>query len=89
MPCYEALQHVLSYIVTAGVRVTSNDVMVNCSCQALLDTFFAALPGYGGMQLEALRFQRVLFGGFPCYRDGPLRPGFDRIIQVTWGLDVL
>jgi hypothetical protein len=39
-------------------------------------------PGYQGVPLAQLRFKRVLFGGFPCYRDGPLQPHFDRIIQV-------
>jgi hypothetical protein len=29
--------------------------------------------------LDALKFKRVLFGGFPCYADSPLKPG-----RVDW-----
>ena len=48
----------------------------------LLDKYFQLQPGYQGVPLADLRFKRVLFGGFPCYSDGPLQPHFDRIIQV-------
>lgn len=50
--------------------------------QDLLDRYFELLPGYQGVPLSALKFQRVLFGGFPCYSSGPLQPQFDRILQV-------
>jgi hypothetical protein len=46
--------------------------------ERLLDAYFALLPAYQGLGsegLEALRFKRVLFGGFPCYADSPLKPG--------------
>ncbi len=33
------------------------------SFEHLLDAYFSALPGYQGVDLEDLRFQRVLFGG--------------------------
>lgn len=51
--------------------------------QALLDRYFELLPGYQGVPLASLKFQRVLFGGFPCYSSSPLQPQFDRILQVT------
>ena len=50
--------------------------------QALLDRYFELLPQYQGVPLEALRFRRVLFGAFPTYAASPLRPQFDRILQV-------
>lgn len=50
--------------------------------QALLDRYFELLPQYQGAPLEALRFRRVLFGAFPTYAASPLRPQFDRILQV-------
>ncbi|BDA41128.1 hypothetical protein COCOBI_01-7830 [Coccomyxa sp. Obi] len=52
------------------------------SLQALLDRYFQLMPGYQGVPLSALKFQRVLFGGFPCYSNSPLQPQFDRILQV-------
>ncbi|KAK9841815.1 hypothetical protein WJX81_004881 [Elliptochloris bilobata] len=52
------------------------------SFQALLDRYFELLPQYQGVPLEALRFRRVLFGAFPTYASSPLRPQFDRILQV-------
>lgn len=48
----------------------------------LLDSFCAALPAYQGLPLAALQPRRLLFGGFPCYRDAPLRPGWDRVLQI-------
>ncbi|KAK9841219.1 hypothetical protein WJX74_002056 [Apatococcus lobatus] len=48
----------------------------------LLERYFELLPQYQGVPLEQLTFRRVLFAGFPCYADGPLRPAFPRIIQV-------
>ena len=50
--------------------------------QALLEKYFRLLPVYQGVPLAQLKFRRLLFGGFPCYQDAPLRPHFDRILQV-------
>ena len=50
--------------------------------QALLERYFELLPQYQGVPLDQLTFRRVLFAGFPCYADGPLRPAFPRIVQV-------
>ncbi|GIM04453.1 hypothetical protein Vretimale_9032, partial [Volvox reticuliferus] len=52
------------------------------SFEQLLDTYFEMLPQYQGLPLEQLRFKRVLFGGFPCYSNGPLPPAFDRVMQI-------
>jgi lycopene cyclase CruP len=46
--------------------------------ERLLDAYFALLPAYQGLGpdgLDGLKFKRVLFGGFPCYADSPLKPG--------------
>lgn len=50
--------------------------------EVLLDRYFELLPEYQGVPLDKLSFKRVLFGGFPCYSDGPLQPGWDRIMQI-------
>ena len=50
--------------------------------QALLEKYFRLLPQYQGVPLERLNFRRVLFGGFPCYQDAPLKTQFDRVLQV-------
>ncbi|KAK9806132.1 hypothetical protein WJX72_002795 [[Myrmecia] bisecta] len=52
------------------------------SLEQLLDRYFELLPQYQGVPLSDLKFRRVLFGGFPCYEDSPLKPGFDRVVQV-------
>uniref|UniRef100_A0A383W650 Uncharacterized protein n=1 Tax=Tetradesmus obliquus TaxID=3088 RepID=A0A383W650_TETOB len=53
--------------------------------ERLLDAYFKLLPAYQGLGqqgLAGLQFKRVLFGGFPCYADSPLKPGFDRVLQL-------
>ncbi|KAG2452103.1 hypothetical protein HYH02_003137 [Chlamydomonas schloesseri] len=50
--------------------------------EALLDTYFQMLPEYQNIPLEQLKWKRVLFGGFPCYSNGPLAPAFDRVMQI-------
>jgi hypothetical protein len=47
-------------------------VLCRCRCRALQ-----------GVPLEQLHFKRVLFGGFPCYSNGPLPPAFDRVMQAS------
>lgn len=51
-----------------------------------LEDFYAdylrLLPQYQQVELEQLQFQRALFGFFPCYRDSPLRPQWNRILAV-------
>lgn len=41
------------------------------------------------VQVEDLRFKRILFGGFPCYSNGPLPPAFDRVMQVRSAAEAL
>lgn len=52
------------------------------SLEQLFDDYFALLPDYQTIQLKDLSFKRALFGLLPCYRESPLQPGWDRILQV-------
>lgn len=52
------------------------------SFESLLDHYFEQLKVYQGVPAEQLKFKRVLFGGFPCWSDGPLQPAFDHIMQI-------
>ncbi|KAF8071129.1 sirt2 [Scenedesmus sp. PABB004] len=54
------------------------------SLAQLFADYWAAMPEYQGRPggLEGLEFQRLLFGCFPTYKDSPLRPGFDRVLQI-------
>ena len=36
-----------------------------------------------GVRLEELQVLRVLHGFFPTYRDSPLTPQFDRVLQAS------
>jgi hypothetical protein len=40
------------------------------------------MPEYQRVSLDDLRVERILFGFFPTFRDSPLKPGFDRVLQV-------
>lgn len=51
--------------------------------QELLEKYFRLLPRYQGVPLVQLKLRRVLFGGFPCYADSPLKTQFDRVLQVS------
>lgn len=48
----------------------------------MLEDYWERLPGYQGVALDTLTFERVLFGFFPTFRESPLPPGFDRVMQV-------
>ncbi|GAX85016.1 hypothetical protein CEUSTIGMA_g12437.t1 [Chlamydomonas eustigma] len=50
--------------------------------EQLLDTYFELLPEYQGVSVDSLAFKRVLFGAFPCYSTGPLKPSWSRVLQV-------
>lgn len=53
------------------------------SLQALFDDYWRLMPAYQGLDgLEGLSFRRLLFGFFPTFRDSPLKPGFDRVLQI-------
>lgn len=52
------------------------------SLEALLEEYWRLMPQYQGVKLDDLQALRILFGCFPTYRDSPLRPAFDRVLQV-------
>jgi flavin-dependent dehydrogenase len=58
------------------------------SLAELLDLYWKKMPEYQGIrdQITAgsvdIDFKRILFGYFPTYRDSPLQPSFDRVVQV-------
>ncbi|GFR42284.1 hypothetical protein Agub_g3182, partial [Astrephomene gubernaculifera] len=52
------------------------------SLGALLEDYWRLMPQYQGVRLEDIDIQRVLFGFFPAYKDTPLKPAFDRVLQV-------
>ncbi|CAO2824112.1 unnamed protein product [Amaranthus hypochondriacus] len=47
----------------------------------LLESYWELMPNYQGVTLEDLEIMRVVYGIFPTYRDSPLPPAFDRILQ--------
>ncbi|KAK3257070.1 hypothetical protein CYMTET_33830, partial [Cymbomonas tetramitiformis] len=52
------------------------------SLTRLLDEYWDAMPQYQNVKLEDLEVLRCLFGWFPTYKESPLAPGFDRVMQV-------
>ena len=51
--------------------------------EEFLDTYFRRMPEYQGLEsISQVKFKRVLFGAFPCYKDVPVRTEWDRILQV-------
>jgi lycopene cyclase CruP len=52
------------------------------SLTALFEDYLTLLPQYQGVALDRLHFQRALFGFFPCYRQSPLRPTWNRIVPI-------
>lgn len=52
------------------------------SLESLFELYWDLMPRYQGVALEQLEFRRLLFGMFPTYRQSPLPPGFDRVLQV-------
>lgn len=48
----------------------------------LFEDYFRLLPQYQNVELDRLQFQRALFGFFPCYRQSPLRFGWDRLLAI-------
>jgi lycopene cyclase CruP len=52
------------------------------SLETLFEDYFQLLPRYQGVDLDQLRFQRALFGFFPCYRQSPLQPTWSRILPI-------
>ena len=52
------------------------------SLEALFETYLTLLPQYQGVAIDRLQFQRALFGFFPCYRQSPLKPAWDRVLPI-------
>src|SRR5579883_114355 len=52
------------------------------SLEALFDEYFRLLPEYQNVSLDQMQFKRALFGFFPCYRQSPLKPTWDRILPI-------
>lgn len=52
------------------------------SFEHLMKMYWEKMPGYQGVDLDALDPKRILFGLFPTYADSPLPPRWDRIIQI-------
>ncbi|MEM6445656.1 MAG: FAD-binding oxidoreductase [Cyanobacteria bacterium P01_D01_bin.123] len=48
----------------------------------LFADYLRLLPEYQGVELGALEVQRALFGMFPCYRNSPLAPTWNRILAI-------
>ncbi|MEG4589000.1 FAD-dependent oxidoreductase [Microcoleus sp. MOSTC5] len=52
------------------------------SLETLFEEYLRLLPQYQNVELEQLKFQRALYGFFPCYRQSPLKTPWDRILPV-------
>lgn len=48
----------------------------------MLEDYWELMPEYQGVKLEDLEVLRILFGFFPTYRASPLKPGWNRTLQV-------
>ncbi|MBE9120909.1 FAD-binding oxidoreductase [Tychonema sp. LEGE 07199] len=52
------------------------------SLETLFEEYLGLLPQYQNVKLEQLKFQRALYGFFPCYRQSPLKMPWNRILPV-------
>ncbi|NJR66688.1 MAG: FAD-binding oxidoreductase [Leptolyngbyaceae cyanobacterium CRU_2_3] len=52
------------------------------SLATLFEDYLHDLPQYQGVALDRLQFQRALFGFFPCYRQSPLKPAWNRVLPI-------
>ncbi|MEG4148270.1 FAD-binding oxidoreductase [Microcoleus sp. Pol12B5] len=52
------------------------------SLETLFEEYLRLLPQYQNVEIEQLKFQRALYGFFPCYRQSPLKTPWDRILPV-------
>jgi lycopene cyclase CruP len=52
------------------------------SLKTLFEDYLRLLPEYQGVALDRLKFQRALFGFFPCYRQSPLKPAWNRVLPI-------
>lgn len=52
------------------------------SLETLFEDYLRLMPDYQGVALEQIQPKRALFGFFPCYRNSPLKPTWDRILPI-------
>lgn len=52
------------------------------SLETLFEDYLRLLPQYQNVEIEQLKFQRALYGFFPCYRQSPLKTPWNRILPV-------
>jgi lycopene cyclase CruP len=52
------------------------------SLETFFEEYLRLLPQYQNVELEQLKFQRALYGFFPCYRQSPLKTPWNRILPV-------
>ncbi len=52
------------------------------SLEFLYEEYLRLLPEYQQVSLTDLKFQRALFGVFPCYQNSPLQPPGDRLLPI-------
>jgi lycopene cyclase CruP len=52
------------------------------SLEALFEDYWQLLPDYQAVEVSQLQIQRALFGFFPCYRQSPLQPQWDRLLPI-------
>ena len=48
----------------------------------ILSDYWRLLPTYQGIQLDDLEVERIVYGIFPTYKSAPVKPEFDRVIQI-------
>eukprot|EP00596_Hydrurales_sp_CCMP1899_P000466 CAMPEP_0119049718 /NCGR_PEP_ID=MMETSP1177-20130426/66016_1 /TAXON_ID=2985 /ORGANISM="Ochromonas sp, Strain CCMP1899" /LENGTH=553 /DNA_ID=CAMNT_0007027271 /DNA_START=134 /DNA_END=1795 /DNA_ORIENTATION=+ len=48
----------------------------------IMSDYWKLLPRYQGVEVEDLKFLRILYGMFPTYRDSPLQTTFSRVLAV-------
>lgn len=52
------------------------------SLETLFEDYLQLLPQYQNVELNQLKFERALYGFFPCYRQSPLKTPWNRILFV-------
>lgn len=52
------------------------------SLETLFEEYLSLLPTYQNVEINQLKFQRALYGFFPCYRQSPLKMPWDRILPI-------
>jgi lycopene cyclase CruP len=52
------------------------------SLEDLFEDYWRLLPEYQSVDISQLQLQRALFGFFPCYRQSPLQPHWNRLLPI-------